>query len=1168
VSSHISLIRIAASLFACFFLCAPFLTAQIPFQKEISYAQNMQVNSLINTPNGGAVLCGVVGVAPNRKTFLLRLDPCGQLEWMRTYQIGTENEGQHAIVTIDGGYLVTGRAYDSFSGWDLFALKTDGIGNEKWTQYFRGGNDEIGLSVADDQLNGYVVTGLTNSYGAGLSDILVIKIGLFGQIEWQRQFGGGNHESGTTVRVNLAHEIFITGATHSFGGTPYNGFFLKVSPTGQLEQFKTYDLGGSEIFRGMAMAPNGDWLFSGYTNFGNANSDHDLFLMRTDPLGNPLWSKTYAGATDERAYQLTLLTDGGVVLGGFADGSGGGDWDLLAVKTDSLGSLQWSVAYGTPQSEASNLGSMHYLIGNNNRGGIWLGSSIVDPVGIDRPYVIFSDANGLSDTTCSFLPQLMTESSVSVSVQQPVPDVKAFGFSTPSPISIATAQPLLVPHCENAELELGPDTTLCPGQSYLLDPGNYPQATYLWTGGTTDTNLWVSQPGAYWVELTVDGCPKRDTAVIDFFPAQNLFEDPDTTICAGDSFLLSVPSYLQQWTWGSGGSAGSQWIGEAGTYSLRGFDGSCWWEDSLVVHVSPQPTVDLGADTVICPGDTLTLYAFFPGASYGWQDGSNQSFFPAIDSAWYFVETSIGSCRAQDSIRIGYRTLPQPDLGADSSLCLGDSLRLTPGFTGQAYRWQDGSNTSFLEINQGGDYWVEVYDGHCWGRDSLRLWSLFSGAVDLGRDTIICSNQGLELDPGFPGATHLWQDSLLAETLSVDSSGWYWVEVLLPLCQDRDSVFVEVKDPPVWQFAQDSLHLCAGDSLLVFADPGQPGLSYRWHDGLRDSSRWVSEAGFYGLEVNDGLCSSIDSFRLTLDPLPELDLGTDTSLCEGELLLLFDQKGAPDLLWSNQLSSPWLEITDGGWYWAERMENDCMSRDSVFVRDIPLPATALPADTVLCAQTPLVFQLPANDLEYQWSSGHSGPDFQTEEAGWHWVRSSREHCSLIDSILLRYVPRDSLDLGEDSLFCKNESLILIPRQLPVSGQYEWQDGSSAPNLTVSEAGWYSLSVKTDHCGRLTDSIFVAEISCQCPLFFPSAFSPNADGINEQFGAIGDCSPLVFELSVFNRWGKRVFQSNSLVDHWSGRDAGEGVYTWVCRYTYRARGGWKDSYQRGTVTLIR
>ncbi|MEL7533531.1 MAG: gliding motility-associated C-terminal domain-containing protein, partial [Bacteroidota bacterium] len=99
-----------------------------------------------------------------------------------------------------------------------------------------------------------------------------------------------------------------------------------------------------------------------------------------------------------------------------------------------------------------------------------------------------------------------------------------------------------------------------------------------------------------------------------------------------------------------------------------------------------------------------------------------------------------------------------------------------------------------------------------------------------------------------------------------------------------------------------------------------------------------------------------------------------------------------------------------------------------------------------------------------------------------------------------------------------------------------------------------------------------EYSCNCPLFFPSAFSPNQDGLNESFGGIGDCQALDYDLQIFNRWGILMYSSREKDASWdgsfSGRVCPEGVYVWVARYRFRDRGGWREDFQRGTVSLIR
>lgn len=1147
---------------------------QIPFQREILYPGSLEVNSLLETPNGGCVMGGIEGTAPNRRGFMLRLDPCGELEWMKTYLLGQESEINHAILTIDGGYIMTGRTLDPLTGWDLAVIKTDGLGSLQWTRTFRGAGDETGFSVVDANLDGFVVSGLTKSYGAGASDILLIKLNLQGQIDWQRQFGGPQNESGVVVDIHPNDQIFVAGATNSFlAGGPYDGFLLNVSlANGQLNWYKQYDLGAEEAFRGMEFAPNGDVFLSGYTNFGNATTDFDFFLLRTNAQGSAIWAKTYDGGTDERGYQLALMPGGGTVVGGYAFGVAGGNWDLLALRTDGQGNFLWAKGFGGPQPNAQKLESMHYSIGPTLNGGIWMGSTLTPPNGIDRPYLVFTAPDGSTGGNCPDYTVPMTVSSVSFYSFQPAIEVKAFGYTTPASLSVSSQNPVFFDPCQDLSFQLGPDTTICASDSLLLQLDPIPGATFLWQDGSTGSSLTASAAQIYWVEITVDGCPRRDSLRLSHFPIPTFFPWTDSVICEGDSIPLQVPTGLSQWSW-QDGSAGLQMIvRQSGLYTLTGFDGQCWTRDSVVVNVIPFPALKLGVDTSICLGDELWLDASLSNATYQWQDGSTTPFFQVSDSGLYVVERRLGICQDRDSIRVRLRISPQPDLGPDTTLCLGDSLLLTVSGAGTRYLWQDGTTLPSLWTQAGGLYWVEVFDGFCYGRDSLSLFSLYSEAVSLGPDTTICSGSPLILDPGFPGTQRIWQGNLFQASLQVDSTGWYWVRVVAPLCEDIDSIFVTVVQRPSISLPADTLNLCEGDSLFLGPATNDVGLRYRWDTGEQDSAIWLSGVGEKGVTVDNGFCQQRETIWIKPLPRPVFSVGPDTSFCTGDSILLLPQPIRGFVRWFGQPSSNEWWATEPGLYWAEQVRFGCSHRDSVILTEVPVPMPDLGPDLVICVDETHTLQLPVGGV-YVWQDGQIGPTYEINQSGLYWVAASTSGCVGRDSLNVQQVATPAVSLGRDTVFCEGESISLFPEPMVDTGiQANWQDGTSLPHLDVSRPGWYWLELNNQICDPVRDSVFVAEISCDCPLFVPTAFSPNEDGINDWFGTWGDCQPARFDLQVFNRWGLVVFQAQEQGQYWDGRYQGvsvpEGVYTWVLRYTYRARGGNKEHFQRGTVSLIR
>ncbi|HEX5654952.1 MAG TPA: SBBP repeat-containing protein [Chitinophagaceae bacterium] len=171
-------------------------------------------------------------------------------------------------------------------------------------------------------------------------------------------------------------------------------------------------------------------------------------------------------------------------------------------------------------------------------------------------------------------------------------------------------------------------------------------------------------------------------------------------------------------------------------------------------------------------------------------------------------------------------------------------------------------------------------------------------------------------------------------------------------------------------------------------------------------------------------------------------------------------------------------------------------------------------------------------------------------------------CDSISILQLTVLARPSPYLGVDTFFCSGDSLELFPGRFD---SYTWQDGSSNNSFVVRQPGLYSVVV-TNQCDRGEDAILIQEQTCD--LYFPSAFTPNNDGRNDQFKILNGYHLKDFQLEIFNRWGQKVFHTNDAGRGWNGlfrgMQAETGVYVWHCRFEKAGI----PNYRKGTVLLIK
>ncbi|NQV15823.1 T9SS type A sorting domain-containing protein [bacterium] len=271
--------------------------------------------------------------------------------WTRTYGGTDDDHGEAIQHTFDGGYILVGDAIPSGSGdRDVWLIKTDSDGQELWSHMFGGGGDDKGFSVQPTIDGGYIVTAATNSFGNGDYDFWLIKTDSLGQEQWNRTFGGSSPDYARSVLETIGGGYIITGRTASFGGGGDDIWLVKTDSLGNEEWNQTY--GGSEHEVGYSVLQSHDqgYVIAGRTSsLGNGN--YDMWLLKTDSLGNEEWAETFGGSNWESAFSIQATTDGGYIVVGGTNSFGIGGDDVWLIKTNSQGQEEWNQTFGGSEWE-------------------------------------------------------------------------------------------------------------------------------------------------------------------------------------------------------------------------------------------------------------------------------------------------------------------------------------------------------------------------------------------------------------------------------------------------------------------------------------------------------------------------------------------------------------------------------------------------------------------------------------------------------------------------------------------------------------------------------------------------------------------------------------------------------------------------------------------------
>jgi len=276
------------------------------------------------TSDGGYIIVGKTDSYDDAGIWLIKTDEDGNKIWDKTFG-DNFGEGRSVQQTSDGGYIVVGK----MNFRDVGLIKTDKDGNKVWEKSFGGEDPDIGRSVQQTTDGGYIIAGSTNSYGAGSTDLWLIKTDTEGNKVWDKTFGGSSVDSGSSVQQTTDGGYIIVGSTYSYGRDAKDLWLIKTDSNGNQAWDKTFgDVGFAEGNSGRQIVDGG------YIVVGKTRGDYDLWLIKTDSNGNKVWDKTFDDA-EGNFVQQTL--DGGYIIAGSTDGYDAGWFDVLLIKTDADG---------------------------------------------------------------------------------------------------------------------------------------------------------------------------------------------------------------------------------------------------------------------------------------------------------------------------------------------------------------------------------------------------------------------------------------------------------------------------------------------------------------------------------------------------------------------------------------------------------------------------------------------------------------------------------------------------------------------------------------------------------------------------------------------------------------------------------------------------------------
>ena len=288
------------------------------------------------TTDGGYIITGLTYSfgAGSRDVWLIKTDSSGNMVWNRTFGGIPNDEGFCVQQTTDGGYIITGETWSYDVGFsDVWLIKTDSAGNKMWDKTFGGTGADSGYYIQQTTDGGYIITGFTYSFGAGLADVWLIKTDNAGNMVWDKTFGGKGIDYGYCIQWTTDGGYIITGKYDD------DVWLIKTDSTGNMMWNKTFGRTDYDYGNCVQQTTDDGYIITGYTG-------RDVWLIKTDSAGNMVWNRTFGGTSGDEGFCVQQTTDGGYIITGLTYSFGAGSRDLWLIKTDSTGNMMWNRTYG------------------------------------------------------------------------------------------------------------------------------------------------------------------------------------------------------------------------------------------------------------------------------------------------------------------------------------------------------------------------------------------------------------------------------------------------------------------------------------------------------------------------------------------------------------------------------------------------------------------------------------------------------------------------------------------------------------------------------------------------------------------------------------------------------------------------------------------------------
>ena len=359
-------------LLALTILTSLYAPAQISFRKAFEGSGEADATSLQQTSDGGYIIVGktkkwaedtIKSRSFKTDVYLMKIDANGNTLWTKTHREKDSDAGYDVQETSDGGYVIVGRTKSYGAGsTDVYLIKTNRIGDMLWFKTYGGSKRDYGYAIQPTTDGGFIITGRTKSFlRTKQYDVYLLKIKANGKKQWEKTYGGRGNDYGYYLEQTSDGGYIVVGCTKSDKDEWYEKeekdnvetkvektdiYLIKVNADGDVTWTKAFGNSFADAGYSVQQTTDGGYIITGKTNITYRGTDQDVYLIKTDSYGIIEWEQTFGGKKCEYGTSVQQLTDGGYIVAGHTNSFGKGNYDAYLIRTNPKGQELWSKTYG------------------------------------------------------------------------------------------------------------------------------------------------------------------------------------------------------------------------------------------------------------------------------------------------------------------------------------------------------------------------------------------------------------------------------------------------------------------------------------------------------------------------------------------------------------------------------------------------------------------------------------------------------------------------------------------------------------------------------------------------------------------------------------------------------------------------------------------------------